>query len=507
VKTGYLIAIALSLALAHDSRAVNLLVYSNTDSGPGSLRQRIADNASLGGGNTIIFSNVVAGTITLTTGELLISNNVTILGPGATVLRVDGNASGRVFHVTNGVAAAISGLTITNGSVSGAGGGGILDEGATLAVSNCTIGGNSADFGGGMYIDSSTSTVVNCTISGNSPYYYGGGIYNYYSTLMVSNCTISGNAAGEGGGIYNWGYAGSVALTVIASALSSNSAAGGFGGGIYIQAEYGNATVTIVASTFSDNSADWGGAIYNYTCPPGSTTLKVIACTFSGNTAAQGGGLINDAYSCPDIVTRGGGGPATSSSGATVEIGNTILNAGASGGNITNLAGTVTSDGYNLSSDNGGGFLTATGDQINTDPKLGPLADNGGPTKTMALRVGSPAIDAGKSFGVTTDQRGYPRIYVNPNSILPAGGDGTDIGAYEASALCITAAQKTGNHLGLGFTTWLGTNYEVQSRSNLTAGSWASLPGSTPGNGGIANTTVSNAFNQSQQFYRIHPVP
>ena len=96
----------------------------------------------------------------------------------------------------------------------------------------------------------------------------------------------------------------------------------------------------------------------------------------------------------------GGAGPALS-------IGDTILNAGAPGANITNNGGTVTSLGYNLSSDSGAGYLTGTGDQTNTNPMLGPLQDNGGPTFTHKLLTGSPAIDKGKNFsGSTTDQRG-----------------------------------------------------------------------------------------------------
>ena len=80
---------------------------------------------------------------------------------------------------------------------------------------------------------------------------------------------------------------------------------------------------------------------------------------------------------------------------SVVEISNIILNAGASGENIFNDGGTVTSLGYNLSSDDGGGYLTGPGDQINTNPLLGPLQDNGGSTFTHALLPGSPAIDAG----------------------------------------------------------------------------------------------------------------
>ena len=111
----------------------------------------------------------------------------------------------------------------------------------------------------------------------------------------------------------------------------------------------------------------------------------------------------------------------------TAQIGSTILNAAS----IVNDRGTVTSLGHNLSSDGGGGFLTATGDQTNTNPMLGPLQDNGGPTFTHALMASSPAIDKGKNFsGSATDQRANPRTFDDPN-IANASGGGTDIGAVE----------------------------------------------------------------------------
>ena len=97
-------ALLITTACLCRSQAANLLVYNTNNSGAGSLRQAIADNTALGGGNTIIFSNVVAGTITLTSGELLITKNVTILGPGANVLAVNGNfpnTTNRVFHINN----------------------------------------------------------------------------------------------------------------------------------------------------------------------------------------------------------------------------------------------------------------------------------------------------------------------------------------------------------------------------------------------------------------------
>jgi hypothetical protein len=118
-------------------------------------------------------------------------------------------------------------------------------------------------------------------------------------------------------------------------------------------------------------------------------------------------------------------------------MGDTILNqAGAAGQSINNSLGTVTSRGYNLSSDNGGGFLTGTGDQINTDPKLGPLQNNGGPTYTHALLAGSPAIDRGKTNAIpalarNTDQCGRTRSVDNPYLANATGGDSSDIGAFE----------------------------------------------------------------------------
>jgi hypothetical protein len=108
-----------------------------------------------------------------------------------------------------------------------------------------------------------------------------------------------------------------------------------------------------------------------------------------------------------------------------LQIGNTILKR-ATGINIYNDAGTITSAGYNLSSDDGGGYLNGPGDQINTDPLLGPLQDNGGPTQTHALLPGSPAIDAGDpNFNPPPfyDQRGPDFFRLRNNRI--------DIGSFE----------------------------------------------------------------------------
>ena len=327
--------------------------------------------ASANDGDTINFA--VTGTITLTTDELLVDKSITISGPGSDNLTVDGNHASHIFHVSGGVTATVAGLSITNGGeVPGA----------------------------------------------------GGGIYNDHSTLAIDHCTVSGNHGSVGGGVYNDGYSGTATLTVTNSTFSGNSVAApysvGSGGGIYNNGSYGSATLTVANSTFSGNSAGvadygWGGAIYNdgYS---GSATLMVNNSTFSGNSAGYHGGGI---YNGSGMVT----------------IRHTILNAGAWGENLSNAYGSVSSLGYNLSSDNGGGFLTATGDQINTDPMLGPLQDNGGSTFTHALLSGSPAIDAG-------DPNFDPNSF-NPPMVYDQRGTGfnrvvngrIDIGAFEVQAV------------------------------------------------------------------------
>jgi hypothetical protein len=225
-----------------------LKVTSLADSGPGSLRYEIAQAKS---GDTIAFDSKLAGpTITLTSGELVISKNLTIKGRGETITSLPcGTANGsRIFEVDGGdTTVAISGLTLRNGGgihVPGQGwaydgdGGAILNFG-TLTVSGCTLSGNTGLNGGGIYnsriFGGGTLTVSGCSLSGNAAtgngsgantgtaldYGYGGGIYNDVGTLTVSGCTLSGNSAYSGGGIYNAGTA--AALTVLDSVFSSNS--------------------------------------------------------------------------------------------------------------------------------------------------------------------------------------------------------------------------------------------------------------------------------------------
>jgi hypothetical protein len=205
------------------------------------------------------------------------------------------------------------------------------------------------------------------TVQGNNGFFSGGGIYNT-GVLSITGSTIlnnqlgnPGHFGGSGGGIVNYGT-----MTVQDSTITGNTALGGDlqggdGGGI------SGDNNTITNSTITGNSAHHGGGI--------AGGGNIAHTTFSTNSASIAGGAL--------YLT------------SSLELGNTILEAGASGVNIFNNGGSLITHGYNVCSDNGSGFLNGPGDQINTDPMLGPLQNNGGLTLTQALLPGSPAIDAG----------------------------------------------------------------------------------------------------------------
>jgi len=374
------------------AQTATITVTNTNDSGPGSLRQALAD---VNGGDRLNFA--VTGTIGLTSGELVVDNSITISGPGATNLNVNSNTS-RVFHIGSGKNIRISGLTITGSDGFTLYGGAILNDHATLNLRNCAVFGVAAYGGGGIYNDagnrSAALTIVNSTVSGvsgggagggdgagggivnegyegsatltivnsavtdsfsfadptSNGFAIAGGIYNQGGILTISNSTISGNSASNwGGGIFNGGT-----LTITNSTVSGNQAGGfvetnypGVGGGI------NGGAITIINSTISGNTAfgnefkspGFGGGIYG-------GDITITNSTISGNSATVGGGI---------------------SAAGDVAIGNTVLN----NNSDANIDGTVTSHGYNISSDDGGGNLNGPGDQINTDPMIGPLEDNG----------------------------------------------------------------------------------------------------------------------------------
>jgi hypothetical protein len=419
-----------------------LTVLNTNDSGDGSLRGEIAAAA---GGDTIVFDHGLTGqTIALTSGQVEITKDLTIDATGASNLTVArSSAAGTpdfgIFKVDLGTTVALSGLTISNGKAA-VQGGGIFNQG-TLSLSASTL-------------------------SGNSSGPFGGGVENT-GTLTVSNCVFSGNTAVEGGGIDNAGT-----LTVRTCTLSGNTASTGGGGGL---SNRGGAA-TLLATTVSGNTADVGSALINSDGhPSGEGDLALTDCTVSGN--------INTKLSVPGIILNlsfqgtakltltsctvagntglaleniaGGTGSAPTSYRDTIFARNT------STPNVFNMGGTVTSLGHNLS-DTHTGDLTGPGDLPNTDPLLGPLADNGGPTQTMALLPGSPALDAGDATDAPDfDQRGTGFARVVNGAI--------DIGAFE-DQLVVTPPSANPQGVVAG----TAASFDLGSFSDLSpAGSWA----------------------------------
>jgi predicted outer membrane repeat protein len=436
---------------------------------------------TLGNNDTIQFG-LPSGpqTITLTGGALAITRPLTIAGPGPTILTVSGNISDRVFVVgqiwspSPSLVVAISGLTIAGGSAtvgSNNYGGGLLNFG-TLAVTNTVFSGNSAgSSGGGAVYNVGSLTLTNDTFTGNSVTSSGAGagVNNIGSAkLQVNHCTFSGNSAttgGSGAGLANSGTA-----TITGSTFTGGSATSN-GGGIFNSAEGG---LTVTASSFTSNTASSdGGGIDN------DGTLTVSACLFANNTSASEGGGIDSSGTIVGVTnstfygnvagSRGGG----ISSTGPVQVTNSTLtgnravsgSSGAFGGGLfdgmpaklfnTLIAGnyqgpspaTTASDifgnvdstsAFNLIGSGGGLVNGSGGNQLGVaNLGLGTLADNGGPTQTIALLPGSPAIDTGSNTYVAagaTDQRGLSRI-----------AHGTvDIGSFEvqpaptASVLTVT---------------------------------------------------------------------
>jgi predicted outer membrane repeat protein len=270
-----------------------------------------------------------------------------------------------VFWVNGGVIFNLQNLVVTKGSADY--GGGIRNYG-TLHMSNCTVSDSSASHDGGGIYNAGTLTATNCTFSGNSAN-QGGGIQSFGGSLTLSNCTFSGNSATyRAGGVYN-----------------------------------DDGTAAITNTTFSENSAMLGGGIFS----DGTSTNIITNSTFSGNTSSGGDS----------------GGNIDNNLGDTVTLRNTIV-AGAvrscTGGYIIDL-------GNNIDSGESCIPIPIPSSMKNTDPLLGDLANNGGPTQTFALLAGSPAIDAGDDTTCGTapvngiDQRGVAR---------PQGAH-CDIGAYE----------------------------------------------------------------------------
>lgn len=366
-----------------EQTSTHLIVTKTADTKDGvcdadcSLREAIA---AAGVENTIEFSSLfdTPQVITLSEAagfrELLINKNLTITGKGANLLTIRRDAAATIGFSVFVISEA--NVTLTGATVSGGRGG-------------------SASTGGAFYNSiTSTLTINRCNITGNSAIGasdVGGGISShgklYINNSTISNNTVTTNSPGKGGGgIYTDG-----AETIITNSTISGNTVVGAG----------------------DANA---GGILN----AGFTTIRNSTVTDNGANGANSAGGIYDYNS--------------------VTIGSTIVAGNRNNSSQPDVAGTTfTSEGFNLIGNVGSasGFDQPTDQKGNSstpiNPLLKPLVNNGGTTPTHALSAGSPAIDKGYRFGTNSDQRGNPRPFDNTAIIQPAGGDSSDVGAFEAS--------------------------------------------------------------------------
>lgn len=324
-----------------------------------------------------------------------------------TLTLMDSTVSDNSAHFGGGIANRGGSLIVMNsristnsaegcrvGAILCSGGGGVWNSGA-LTIENTTVSGNAADWGGALY-NRSASTLTHSTVSANAAGFDGGGLLSF-ETLVVIDSTVAENTAGQsGGGIAN--EAGQ--LEVTRSTLSTNVAAAA-GGGIFNAAGAG---ADLVNMTVSGNRADTGGGMYT------SGSLSLVSSTMAGNEAPTASAIYDPGT--PGTTPR--------------SIRSSLIAGGCAGSSFD-------SEGHNIESPGDTcGFDQDTDRPAQAQLNLGPLEDNGGPTKTHALLQNSVAIDQvpeadcidGEGNPLTQDQRGQPR---------PGGTSSScDVGAYEA---------------------------------------------------------------------------
>ncbi len=433
--------------------APNTFVVTNTSDGivtgpsqlPGSLRQALFDANSLPGAGLITFDSagIFAGATTITlsavAGEFVISDSVTILGTGNSLLTLLNtktvSTTSHLFNISGAgfINVTISGMTISGGSTNAAGGAmAIADENVTLE--NCKIENSTTTTTGGGAIAMTTALgrllLKGCTLQNNSTTGNtadGGAIRAVASTtIIVQDSTISGNTTGDDGGAI---YATGAALNIFNSTLSGNvstSPTFGSGGAIAFTGASFVSGLIVRNSTISGNSAGFtGGGIELFAGTSG--VLIVQNSTISNNTADSVG------------INQGGGGIHCASA-SKISLESSIVS-----GNVNALSSDITCaivDYKTTALGNSAGITTLndlSGNlMIGADLFLGPLADNGGPTLTHVPGAISPVINFGSNpAALTTDQRGA--------GFARSIGAGADMGAVEVQTLAIPAKLAASN--------------------------------------------------------------
>lgn len=406
-------------------------------------------------GDVIDLSGLACATITLATGAIGVGvADLTIKGPGQAALTIDAHGASRVFTHGSAGTLTLQGFAVANGHVAAADArGGCIYSNATVVLDNVTVSGCSAEgttyaVGGGLLAHYLTAT--SSRITGNSAHatvgiadtavVIGGGFATLYlaklTTTVISQNTASA-AAGQarGGGGASIGGMNLVGSTIthnqaVASQVSYNAS---YGGGLWSTPGFG-----VLDSTIDNNSADAGGGILLAGGLDPTKFAVVRNTTISGNTANLGGGGFVAESSTGVTLTNStiafnvcngslGGGGLVISGPPKATIGSSIIADNASTGttfapDLSVDPSAVLSGSHDLIKLSDSMQLPA--DTIGDDPQLGPLKNNGGPTRTHAIGVGSPALDAGADgAGLNYDQRGAPFFRIS--------GAQSDIGAFE----------------------------------------------------------------------------
>ena len=431
-KSIFSIILAVFFLSGVQSLADTFVVTNLNDPGAGSLRQAINTSNGVPGPDEIIFQEGLEGTIFLNVGPMSIQDDLTITGPGADKITIDADGKSDVFAVWDfddeiNRVVEITGLRFINGNA--------FEDGAIvnyeiLTVDSCEFINGNASLGGGAIGNRNILTVNSCLFDSNFAQ-DGGAIMNYEeaSSLSILNSKFRNNQADFGGAIRNNG---TIEL-ITNSTFTKNKA------NVDIDFEGGGAinnlgTIKEIShSTFHRNiSNTFGGAIANLEI---GIIQTVSNSTFNGNSAQIGGAIVNSGLINISFTTISrnhsdfiGGGISTSFSALGIfRIRNSIIAFNSpfncSGvANVTDLLG-------NWSNKNCG-FLGDYSEII-----LGPLADNGGPTETMALLGGDP-IDGATNNCDALDEMGNPSgipIGIDQRYFPRPFGVRCDSGAFETS--------------------------------------------------------------------------
>ena len=409
-------------------------VHSNTAQNGGGV-------FNIGGSATISNAGVQTNTASINGGGVWNSGALTVTSAGLRA-NVATQLGGGIYNAPNGR------TFISNASVGEPGvgnqaqkGGGVYNAiGATLTITGAGVHSNTASQqGGGVYNESggvvSISNSGIGTNAGNSAQQNGGGIWNN-GVLTLTRATVANNTANQdGGGIYN---AGSGHATIASAGVNNNRALNNHGGGVY-----NTGALHLYGTQVAGNSAaQQGGGLFNDASGPGSGLVVTNSAVVS-NTASQGGGgyHLSGTLVMTNATLSGNGGGGLHAGGGDARLSFVTVASNTAGNGIsatagvsvqvyaallaynagTNCAGTVTDNGYSMSSDSSCSGFAST----NVDPKLKPLALNGGGTLNHALSLGSPAVDRVPSTAcpVNLDQRYFSRPWWWTNRC--------DIGAFE----------------------------------------------------------------------------